>query len=86
MKENYISYNNALTVLNLQVLAERRKMLCERFATNCMKYPKSKDMFPLNPSSDLYLRQTEKYKVDFARKGRLLNSAIPQMQRLLNKK
>ena len=30
------------------------------------------------------LRQREKYKVNFARKGRLLDSAIPQMQRLLN--
>ena len=85
LKENYTSYDNALTVLNLQVLAERRKMLCERFAINCLKYPKSKDMFPLNPSSDLDLRQTEKYKVNFARKGRLLDSAISQMQRLLNK-
>ena len=84
LKKDFISYENALSTLNLTRLAERRNQLCKKFALSCLKQEKSKDMFPLNPGSNTYLRQVDKYKVNFAKTGRLLNSAIPQMQRLLN--
>ena len=46
---------------------------------------KTKDMFPLNPSTQQdNLRFPEKYMVQHATTGRLLDSAIPQMQRALN--
>ena len=79
LKQKYHSYENALTQLNLQNLSERRKYLCKRFAQKSLKHEKSKDMFPLDED-----KNREKYKVNFARHSRLLDSAIPQMQRLLN--
>ena len=79
LKEDYISYENALETLNLVNLQERRIMLCKRFAKNSLRYDKSKDMFPLDEN-----RNRNKFKIKFAKHSRLLNSAIPQMQRLLN--
>ena len=59
-------------------------MLAKRFADKCAKSENFKDMFPLN-ESDVDLRSGEKYKVNFASTGRLQNSSIPAMQKLLNK-
>ena len=84
LKDQYISYDTARYSLNIETLEERRLMLCKRFATNCLKYEKTKNMFPLN--TDPKSRHSEKYQVKFARNSRLLYSAIPQMQRLLNDK
>ena len=80
LKTSYTFYENALATLNLQKLSDRRLMLCKRFAKKCLKKEKSKDMFPLNTQ-----RNRDKYNVNFAKRSRLLDSAIPQMQRLLNK-
>ena len=43
-----------------------------------------KDMFPLNKDYQQNTRNKEEYEVTFANTGRLLKSAIPHMQRLLN--
>ena len=80
LKHSYSSYENALATIHLKKLSERRLMLCKRFAKKCLKKEKSKDMFPLNPT-----KNKDKYNVNFAKHSRLLDSAIPQMQRLLNK-
>ena len=80
LKDQYLSYKNALKTLKLENLSQRRTKLCKKFALNSLKYAKSKEMFPLDRG-----RNKNKYKVNFARHSRLLNSAIPQMQRLLNK-
>ena len=79
LKENYLSYENALDQLKLKTLSERRAYLCKKFAQKSLNHTKSKDMFPLNEDG-----RKEKFKVNFARHKRLLDSAIPQMQRLLN--
>ena len=79
LKDQYLSYENALETLKLENLSQRRTKLCKRFALNSLRYEKSKDMFPLDKG-----RNRNKYKVNFARHSRLLNSAIPKMQRLLN--
>ena len=79
LKENYTSYRDALGQLGLQTLSARRQTLCHKFAIKCLKYNKSKDMFPIDEN-----RNAQTYKVNFARHSRLLDSAIPQMQRLLN--
>ena len=84
LKEEYTSYNDALETLNLQTLSDRRQLLAKRFATKCAKSEKFSDLFPLNPSST-DLRNNEKYKVKFARTSRLKDSAIPAMQKLLNR-
>ena len=79
LKENYTSYPDALVQLGIQTLSDRRQTLCNKFAVKCLKYDKSKDMFPVDQG-----RNANKFKVNFARHSRLLDSAIPQMQRLLN--
>ena len=79
LKDQYQSYRNALQILDLENLSQRRTKLCKKFALNSLKFAKSKDMFPLDEG-----RNKKKFKVDFTRHSRLLNSAIPQMQRLLN--
>ena len=84
LKEEYTNYNDALKTLNLQTLSDRRQLLAKRFAEKCAKSEKFADLFPLNPSS-ADLRNNEKYKVKFARTSRLKDSAIPAMQKLLNR-
>ena len=80
LQDSYTSYHQALTVLNLQNLKERRKALCLTFAKRCLKYEKTKSMFPLN-GPDVH---HETFQVKHAKTDRLKNSAIPQMQRMLN--
>ena len=81
LQEDYESYNQALKSLNLETLFVRREKLCLRFAKKCLKNEKSKALFPINKNE----RNKEKYEVQFARTSRLMNSSIPQLQRLLNK-
>ena len=85
LKEEYVSYDNALDLCSLQKLGDRRNQLCYNFAKKCTKNPKTSGMFPLNiPLKNT--RNPEKYMVTPANTNRLANSAIPHMQRLLNSK
>ena len=79
LKDKYTSYQQALQLTNLNTLEDRRAMLCRRFALKCVKNPRTASMFPLD-----HTRHKNKYKVTFAKNSRLLHSAIPQMQRILN--
>ena len=84
LDSEYSDYETALEVLNLDKLCYRRNQLCLRFAKKCIKFDQTKDMFPLNPPNQCNTRDSDKYRVKFASKDRLLTSAIPQLQRLLN--
>ena len=84
LQDDYSSYENALETLNLDNLKDRRKKLSINFAKKSLKNQKTKYMFPLNAPDSHHIRGHDKYKVNHANTGRLLNSAIPQMQRLLN--
>ena len=46
LSENYQSYLHALKVTGLPSLHERRKILCKKFALNCIKSEKTCHMFP----------------------------------------
>ena len=84
LKEQYTDYEQALDILNLQSLSDRRIMLAERFARKCQKSEKFSNLFPKNvPTTS---RNPEEFYVKFAKKGRSFKSAIPAMQRLLNNK
>ena len=86
LKSDYNTYRNALELTSLTTLSERRSKLCLNFAKKCLKNPEMKQMFPLNPNKEaLDTRFREKFKVDNSRTDRHKNSAIPNMQRLLNK-
>ena len=84
LQNDYIDYNNALQLTNLHTLKARRSILNKRFALKCIKNEKTRDMFPLNPKN-VNTRHSEKYLVTKAKTSRLANSAIPSMQRQLNK-
>ena len=85
LNENYKSYDQALEASGLPTLEQRRIILCQKFASKCLKNEKTCHMFPLNEhSSAMKTRHPEKFYVQPAKTGRLRDSAIPYMQRLLN--
>ena len=81
----YKSYTNALNILNLQSLSDRRRSLCLNFAKKSAIHPKFKHNFPLNEKSHrMKLRKIEKFKVFRAFSARFRKSSIIYMQKLLN--
>ena len=78
------SYKNALSMLNIETLTERREQLCLSFALKASKHPKTKQMFPLNEKKHVMgTRNQEKYVVHHAHTDILKDSAIIFMQNLL---
>ena len=85
LKENYKSYENALRILDLEKLNERRRYLCLKFAKKCIKHQKKKELFPLkNKKHKMETRNEEIYDVKNVHTKRLQNSPIIYMQKLLN--
>ncbi len=83
--EKYTSYKHALDVMRIESLEMRRKNLCIKFAKQCLKNEKLKNMFPRNRKShSMEKRSGEKFTVNKAFTERYKRSAIPSMQRLLN--
>ena len=80
---DYENYPTALDICGLQTLSDRRITLCKQFARNCIKSSEMSHIFPLNHHA-ANTRNPEKFLVNPANTGRLANSAIPYMQRLLN--
>ena len=84
LKEQYITYDQALETLMLASLSERRKKLCLKFAKNCTKNNLTSELFPLNPPTKSRGKAKEKYKVTHANTARYQDSPVPYLQRLLN--
>ena len=81
----YSNYDQALYQLSMDSLKIRRLKLCRRFAVKCLNNDKTFKLFPLNKKKHMMkTKKFEKFKVKFANTSRVKNSAIPQMQRLLN--
>ena len=86
MGKNYTNYKNGLKELNLETLEKRRENLCLKFAKECLKNEKVKNMFAINKSMhDMKKRKKEKFKVKNIRTERYRKSALPYMTNLLNK-
>ena len=83
LKDRYVDYENALAITGLSNLDQRRTELCRSFALNCVKNPKTENMFP-RKTLPFNARNPEKFVVDYARTERFRRSTIPYMQRLLN--
>ena len=84
--DQFKTYKNALTILNLDSLWERRDFLCLNFALKSAKNPKTSHMFPINEKEHIMTkRNVEMYKVQQTNTVRLQNSSIIYMQNLLNK-
>ena len=86
MGKDYTTYKNALHELNMESLEKRREILCLRFARNCLKNEKVKNLFPLkNSDHKMTKRKEEKFKMKNIKTKRLQVSALPYMRKLLNK-
>ena len=84
LKEEYSTYEEALEIVMLPKLSERREKLCLKFAKSCTKNDLTKDLFPLNPTVEPGRRKRDLYKVLHSNTDRLRDSAVPYLQRLLN--
>ena len=84
LKENYTSYEDSLKICDLDTLKARRNKLSLSFALKCIKNKTTEDMFPVK-NFLANIRFSEKYVVTQSSTERLAKSAIPFMQRLLNK-
>ena len=85
LQDKYIGYQNGLAQLGLEDLKSRREILCLEFAKKCVKHEKLKHMFPENKKEhSMNTRNNDMYQVQHANTGRLQDSAIIYMQKLLN--
>ena len=83
--DNYNGYANALKKLKLVTLEERREQMCLKFAKQCLKLDKMKELFPKNQSfHTMQKRCPEYYKVLKIQTERFRKSAIPSMIKMLN--
>ena len=79
--ERYRNYEQALTA----TLNERRENICLRFAIKSSQHEKTSNMFPLNTKCHkIKTRKPDKFKVQFAKTGRLKKSSLIYMQNALN--
>ena len=86
LKRKYTNYKDGLKELKIESLEKRRENLCLRFAKKCLKNEKVKDFFPKKKQKHKMIkRKVKKFKINNAKTKRYSNSAIPYMQRLLNK-
>ena len=82
----YENYEQALKYLHIETLDTRRDRLCMSFAKKCIKLNNMKTLFPtLNRKHDMETRLNMKYVINKARSQKYKFSAVPQMQRMLNK-
>ena len=87
LQDEYKTYENALIILDLEKLNERREHLCLQFAKKCVGHDKMKHLFPKNKKSHVMVTRFEEiHEVNHANTERLKNSPIVYMQRLLNEK
>ena len=85
MGRNYSTYKNGFKVLKLATLGKERELLCLRFAKNCMKTDKVKNVFPLNnPKHGMKLRNRKKYKTNNL--SAMLQSTTLYFQHLFQRK
>ena len=86
LKDEYKSYENALKLLDLEPLFERREILCYNFAKKSLNNPRMKHFFQMkNKEHQMKTRNSETFIVDQARTERLKKSPIIHMQKLPNK-
>ena len=79
-----LNYEQALKVLGLTSLEERREILTSKFALQTMKNERHKNMFQMKEDHGVNLRNKPKVKqLDWNTK-RYFNSAVHYMSRILN--
>ena len=85
LRDKYVHYENALLMLNLETLSQRRSNLSLKFAKSGIKFSTLDDLFPTNKKEhNMKTRECEKFQVQFSNTDRLKKSSIPSMQSYLN--
>ena len=86
LRGEYENYEQALDVLGLDSLNQRRESMALKFAKNSLNNPQFSKLFPLRRvKHEMVARNREKYKVSSSNTLRYKESAAPSLQRLLNK-
>ena len=86
LAENYVSYAAALEMTGLTTLSDRRQKKALNFGLKALKLPQNRTMFPPNQLPLHHdTRHREKFHVNFAVTEKYKNTAIPYLQRELNK-
>ena len=81
---HYNSYEEALSILQLKPLSERRGILAKKFARKASKHPIHSSWFITNPEEQYTRISKPTYKPVCGRTARFLSSAIPYLTNLLN--
>ena len=85
LKERYMNYKNALNVIGIDSLEQRREKLCLKFAKACVRHDKLSDMFPKSKKEHVMNKRGEDvFSVKMEKTERYKKSAIISMQKLLN--
>ena len=83
--KRYTSYSDALKKLKIESLEDRRRALCLKFAKKCLQVEKLKKLFKKDiKNHNMEKRKLDVFQVNRTQTERYKNSAIPQMQRMLN--
>ena len=86
MGKKYQGYKDALSQMNLDSLKERREKMALKFIKKSLKQKTFSKLFPLSINNHLMRkRNPEKYIVNYCNTERYGRSAVPFLQRLLNK-
>ena len=86
MGQSYVSYEDALSVTGLNTLHARREERCLNFGLKAVKHRQLNSMFPLKQvESTQNTRGRETYQVNFALTEAYKQSAVPTIQRMLNR-
>ena len=74
---SYLNYQEGLEKLKIEKLDTRREQLCLKFAKKCLVNEKVRNMFPKKENMhQMKKRNTQKYKVNFAKTKRYKKSAF----------
>ena len=86
--QKYTGYEDALEYFCLDKLSDRREKKCLEFGLKCLLHPVHSRMFPVNPNTlknPNNTRHSEHFTVNWAKSESYRQSAIPHIQRLLNR-
>ena len=86
LNSEYKDYEEALKLTGLQSLDDRREMIGLRFVKNSLKNVNFSKLFPLKKVKHVMnVRNPQKYLINKANTERYRRSAVPYLQRVLNK-
>ena len=84
--KDYLNYEEALGELKLENLDERREAMAIKFVKKSLENSNFSKLFPLREvKHGMRVRKSEKYVVKTSKTNRHKDSAVPYLQKLLNK-